>query len=185
MLIVPLAVALAVQAAPAPSPAPPESSVRAADPATIAEAVRLLDAEGFEQELLRSASTATEMMVASMASSLQKQTGQPLPEDFLKELRQIFLDHSASILRTKMADLKQQAAAIYAQEFTREELFRLRQLSSDPVMVKARQRRKVIDPKLMALGVQTMRAAQPELDAKLERFVSDYFARKSRGADQS
>ena len=83
------------------------------------------------------------------------------------------------------AALSGQAANVYAQEFTRDELARLRELSRDPVLVKARERNKTIGPKLMALGAYTMRESEPELEAKIDRLVSDYLAKQPKGSDHS
>ena len=179
---------LAVFAAPAPPalPAPPAAAQAApADPATLAEAIRLLDAEGFEEGILRSTEMHLELVLAAMTEQIQQQTKEAVPEDLLEQVRQAVREHSDSMLRAKMGEIKQQAAAIYAQEFTREELIRLRQISSDPLMVKARERSKVIGPKMMALGVRTARASEPELQAKVNRLVSEYIARQTPGDDQS
>ena len=97
------------------------------------------------------------------------------------KLKATIREHQESTLRANMGSIKQQAATIYAQEFTRDELIRLRELSKDPVMRKARARMKIMAPKLMALGVYTMRAAEPELKVKIDRLVTDYLA--SKGTD--
>ena len=81
--------------------------------------------------------------------------------------------------------MKRQAAEIYAQEFTRAELIRLRELHSDPVALKARERGKAMQPKLMEIGVTIMRDAQPDLDAKLARLVSDYLAKHGKSVTSS
>jgi hypothetical protein len=179
---------LAALAAPAPASlvasTNPPPAVKA-DSAALAEAIRLLDQEKFEEETVRSAEAAMELMLASMSSQIQRRTSEPVPEDFLEQLRQTMREHTSATLRSNMGTIKQQAAAVYAQEFTREELIRLQELHKDPVMVKARERMKVIEPKLMALGAHTMRQSEPELERKIERLVSDYLARKEKGDNSS
>ena len=151
----------------------------------MAEAILLLEQEAFEDVIVRSANDTIELMLASMASQMQRRGAEPIPEDLLQQLRQTLLDHSKATLLANIDSLKLQAAAIYAQEFSRQELIRLRQLSSDPVMVKARERSAVIDRKFMALGAQTMRAAEPELEAKITRMVVEYIESQKGGDDRS
>lgn len=182
-MLIAFAAALLAPAAPAVSAPPAASSSAAVDPAAIAEAMRLLDQEGFEDQVLQSSEMTLDLLLASMASDIQRRSGEPVPEDLFKELEQTIRDHASSTLRANMNEMKQQAAVVYAQEFTREELVRLRELSSDPVMVKARERNKVIQPKLMALGAHTMRGSQEELEAKIERIVSEFLARQEGNSE--
>jgi hypothetical protein len=175
-------VALIALAPPSAPPAAPAPAVQAAsvDPARVAEAIRLLDAQGFEQESLRTGEMALELMLASLTQQIQKQTRQPLPEEFLEKWRQTMRDHLNKTMRANMASAKREAAEIYAQEFSREELARMRDLVSDPVMVKARDRQKVMGPKLMMIGARRMREAEPELEAKIQQLVSDYLRGKGK-----
>lgn len=170
---------LAVVAAPTPTivSAAPVEQAAAVDPATLAEAVRLLDAEGFDQEAIRSSELGLEAGMAAMTEQIHKTLGDSVPAEFLAELRQIMRDHSSATLKAKLPAIKADAARLYAQEFTRDELIRLRQLSAEPVMVKARARNKVLAPRLMMIGIKAMREAQPELDAKVKRLIADYLAR--------
>lgn len=151
----------------------------------LAAAREYLDAEDFEAQIMQSAETSTEFMLAAMVSELQNQTGESLPEKFLSEMRKLFLEHTRVTLRAKMETIKDAAARIYAEQFTTQELLRLRQISGDPVMVKVRERSKIVDGKLMALGVQTMKAAQPELQEKLARLIGELEAEERVGADRS
>lgn len=179
-----LAVVTALQVTTAPAVISPhiESAV---DAGIVEEAALLLEEEGFEEQLLRSTALNVEAMVAVMASNIQKQTGEALPKDFLEQLRTLLLDHTESTIRANMRSIKDQAAAIYAQEFTRDELVRLRRIAGDPVMVKARERMKVMEPKLMVLGLQVMREAEADLEAKVIRLVTEFLADKTPGRDGS
>ena len=167
-------IALAPPSSPPSAPSPPPAARAPVDPARVAEAIRLLDAEGFEQETLRAAEMGLELMLASLTEQIQKRTSEPIPEEFLKKWRQTMRDHMNKTMRANMASTKREAAEIYAQEFSREELVRLRELAADPVMVKARDRNKVMGPKLMMIGARGMREAQPELEAKIEELVGEY-----------
>jgi hypothetical protein len=176
-------IALAQPSPRPPAPLPPPA-VRTApvDPARVAEAIRLLDAEGFEEQSLRSADMALELMLASVTEQIQKRTSAPVPEDFLEKWQQTMRDHMNKTMRANMASAKREAAEIYAQEFSREELARLSELAADPVMIKARARNKVMGPKLMMIGVRRMRDAEPELQAKIQQLVADYLRTQGKDA---
>ena len=182
-----LAAVAAPASPPAPPPAPPviAPSKSAIDPAAVAEAIKMLDDSKFDEEGLRSAELMMDVSLAAMIDQIQKKSGNPVPQDFQKELRTLMHDHLTSTLRARMSHIKQEAAKIYAQEFTAEELRRIRELSNDPVMLKSRERNKVIGPKLMALGVYAMRDTEPELEAKINRLVEDYLAREKKSANHS
>ena len=183
-MLIALLAAMAAPAIAAP-PTPPAISKAAVDPLAVAEALRLLDQEGFEEDAIRTANLSIELMLGSMVEQIQKASGETIPQDFVAKLKQTMTDHLNSTLVANMSSIKQQAATIYAQEFTREELARLREISRDPLMVKSRERNKVIGPKLMALGAYTMRKSEPELEAKIQRLVTDYLANQKKSADHS
>jgi hypothetical protein len=164
---------------PAPAPAPKP------DEATVAEAVRLLDLDGFDENMMHSTDLMMGVSLAAMIDQLQKQYGDALPADFIDQLKKTIHDHAMSTIRGHLSDMKRQIAEIYAEEFTRDELAHLRQLHEDPVAVKARDRAKDMQPKLLMIGVRTMQAAQPELDAEIKRMVSDYIAAHGKAAGSS
>jgi hypothetical protein len=167
--------AVALADAPPQQPGPASEAVPT-DPATVAEAMRLLDEQGFEEQVLTSTQMSLEASMAGMTELIQKRLGEAVPEDFLGRLRQVMRDHTSETMRARLPALKARAARLYAQEFTRDELVRLTQLSADPVMVKARARDKILGPKLMMLGIETMRDAQPDLEARINRLIAEYAA---------
>src|SRR5688500_6599109 len=121
-------------AAPAPAAAAPEpTTVRAVDLAALQEALALLDVQQFESQALQASDVSLEAMMALMTERLNEATQGKVPEAFLVRLRQTMRDHLATTMRAKMPRMKREAAEIYAREFTREELARLRLLSADPV----------------------------------------------------
>lgn len=172
------AAAAAAASPPAAVPRAPAPAAQATKPdeATVAEAIRLLDTDKFDESAMRSTDLVMGVILAGMVDGLHKQYGDELPADFVDQLRTTVHDYAVETMRTHLQEMKRQTAEIYAQEFTRDELARLRELHSDPVAVKARERSKVMQPKLMQIGVRTMQAAQPELDAKIKRLVADYLA---------
>lgn len=166
---------------PKPSQAPAARTSKP-DPATVAEAIRLLDADQFDDNAMRSIDLVMGVVLAGMVDGLHKQYGDTLPDDFVEQLRTTIHDYAVAVMRAHLEDMKRQTAEIYAQEFTKDELVHLRELHSDPVAIKARERSKVMQPKLMQIGVRTMQAAQPELDARIKRLVSDYLAAHGKAA---
>lgn len=155
---------------------PSRSSGSAAKPdeATVAEAIKLLDTDQFDEQTIRSADLTIGVMLASMIDGLQKRTGGQVPQDLVLQLRTTIHDFTISKMRANLPAMKRRAAEIYAEQFTKAELARLRELHSNPVAVKARERSAQMQPKLMEIGVNTMRAEQPELEAKLKQMLSDY-----------
>jgi len=166
--------ALAVQS-PAQSGKPAGAVVKAA--------LRLLDADHFDEEMLRATDLMMGVSIAAMTKQLRSQFGDKLPEDLLEEVKTAVHDHAMATVRASLPDMKRQAAEIYAEQFSAAELERLRELHTDPVAIKARERAKDMQPKLMRLGVKMMQDAQPELDARIKRMIGDYVAKQ--GADPS
>jgi hypothetical protein len=168
------------------APAPPTTGhVVKPDDATVAEAIQLLNVEKFDETAMHSIDLVMGVILAGMVDGLHKQYGDDLPGDFVDQLRTTIHDYAVETMRTHLQDMKRQTAEIYAQEFTKDELIHLRELQSDPVAVKARERSKEMQPRLMQIGVRTMQAAQPELDAKIKRLVSDYLAAHGKAAAPS
>ena len=176
----------ALVAAPAPTAPAPAPMIKAQpDTATVNEAVGLLTDQGFEEETMRAAEMTLELMLGTIVEKLRQASAEEIPDDFVKQLRELLHDHQKQALKGNMASIKRQAATIYAKEFSRDELVHLRELSKDPVMVKARERNKVIMPQLMVLGAREMKATESDLEAKIQRLVSEYRAKEAKGADRS
>jgi predicted N-acetyltransferase YhbS len=174
--------AAAVAAAPAAAvPAAPSAAVAPADAGRMAEAVRMLDAQGFEEQTREASELTMEALLVGITEMVQKQMNGEAPAELLATLKQTIRNHNSAMMSANMTALKQQAAALYAAEFTADELARVRGLLLDPVLVKMREREKRIAPKLMMLGMEQARNAQPELDAKLKRAVEDYVAKQPQG----
>lgn len=146
------------------------------DAATLAAAMHYLDAVQFEENAMRTVDLMVNASFASVVDGLQKQYGDAVPHDLVAQLHTAIHDHAVRTMRADLPDLKRKTAAIYASEFTRAELVRLTELQSDPVAVKARDRAKVMQPKLMMIGINAMRASQPELDSEIKRIVTDYIS---------
>ncbi len=152
----------------------------AADPARVAEAIRLLDAENFESATMHSVDVGTEAMLGVITEQLKKQFGDTLPDDFIGKMRDTMRSHAEETMREKLPDVKRRTAELYAKEFTLVELARLREIAADPVIVKSRKWSREVEPTMVMLGIDAMRATQDDLDAKLKRLVADYV--KSLGA---
>lgn len=163
----------------------PASAVSATDPSALKDAIAFLDAMNFEQEALQSSEISIEAMIALITERIRDQTQQEIPEDFMASLNQAMRDHVSDTMRAKMPSMKRQAAEIYAREFTREELSRIRDLSADPVMVKLREKGKSMNPQLMLIGINAMRESEPEFEAKIGRLVEEYLNKIGKGDDKS
>ena len=186
MLFLFLAAGSALTAAPAQS-ASVGSPAPASKPseAVVAAAIRLLDADHFDEEMVRATDLMMGVSIAAMVKQLREQFGDNLPEDLLEEVKTTVHDHAMATVRAALPAMKRNAAVIYAEQFSEAELDRLRELHSDPVAIKARERAKDMQPKLMRLGVQMMQEAQPDLDARIKQMVADYVAKHQKSADPS
>ena len=146
----------------------------APDPARVAEAIRLLDAENFEATTMHSVDVSTEGMLAVVTEQLKKRFGDTLPADFVKKMRDTMRSHTEETIREKLPEVKRQTAELYARDFSVAELVRLREIAADPVMAKSRKWSRDVQPTMMLLGINAMRDKQAELDAKLKKLVEDY-----------
>jgi hypothetical protein len=158
--------------------APAPAAAAAPDPATIQEALLLMDAEQFAEQAMETSAMSLEAMMGAMTAQIQK-ADPNVPEEFVEKIRETMRQHSRATMTAAMPRMKREAAEIYASEFSRAELMRMREIATDPVMVKARAKRGSMAPKLMMIGIRTMRDAGPALEAKIEAMVADYV--KSQG----
>jgi hypothetical protein len=146
------------------------------DAATMAAAMHYLDVVQFEETSLRTGELMVGASFAAMVNGLHKQMGDQVPQDLVDQLHKAIHDHAMNTLRADLPDMKRKTAAVYASEFTRDELVRLAELQADPVAVKARERSKEMQPRLMEIGINAMRASEPQLDAEIKKIVADYLA---------
>lgn len=153
---------------------PADGKLTQPDPATVGEAMRYLDAADFEASVTRTSELVVGATLAAMVDNLHKRFGDQVPAELIDQLKTAIHDHAMKSMRDSMVETKRQTAIVYASEFTRAELVRLRELETDPVAVKARAKAKDIQPKLMMIGIKAARATQPEMEAAIQRVVSRY-----------
>ena len=169
----PLAAAPAKPVVVVDRPAPNAEPAAQPDAATVAEAMRYLDSVDFDGNAVRTTELVVGTSLAAMVEGLRKQVGD-VPDDLINQVKAAVHDHAMKALRETLPDSKHKTAVLYATEFTRAELIRLRELEADPVAVKAREKAREMQPRLMKIGVDAMRPSQAELDADLKRIVLDY-----------
>ena len=178
-----LAIALAISGAPAWAAEAPRTTVRAADPAAIDAAVRMLEAQDFEAQVVGTTDVMIEGMVAAQIEQLQKASEEELPAELLTSFRDTMRDHATGTMKAKMPTIKRQSAEIYAREFTVAELQRMAEIAADPVMVKSRAKGQALSSQLMMVGMNAMRESQEELKQKLEQVVADYLKKAGLAVD--
>ena len=163
---------------------PTTSTVAVIEPGAVEEAMRMLEADDFEKQVLTSTDVMVEGMLAVQMERLQKASDEPVPEDLLTSFREAMRAHSTETMKQKMPQIKRQAAEIYAREFTVAELRRLREISQDPVMVKSRLKSQTLTAQLMLVGVGAMRDSEAELERKIEQIVEDYVKKAGLLSDE-
>lgn len=184
-----VAMLLAGAAAPAwtQTPAtPPAVTPAKPDAEAVAAAMKFLDAQHFEQQLLDSTEMFTEaFMAAAIQRQMEQKPDEPAPEAFLKDLRGVVRDHSVSAMKSNMADLKRQTAEIYARHLTTAELNRIAELSADPAMQKLQEQEKLIQPQLVMMGMQLMKKYEPALKAKVDAVIEKHLNELGGGSSES
>jgi len=146
----------------------------AVDPAAVDAAIRMLEAQDFEAQVLGTTDVMVEGMLAAQIEQLQKSVDEPIPEELLASFRETMRSHASGTMKAKMPSIKRQAAEIYAREFTVAELVRMAEIAGDPVMVKTRAKGQALSAQLMLVGMNAMRESQDELKRKLEQIVHDF-----------
>lgn len=185
MMVLIVALALLAPAPAAVPPAPPVATTATAaiSEAAIGEALKMLDAEEFERQLIEQTDVVVEGMLALQVEQMRKRSEQPIPDKLIAALSQALRDHARDTYKANMPALKRQAAEIYAREFTIEELQRLRVIAGDPVIAKQRARGQALNAQLMMIGVNVMRETEDELEAKIEQVVRNYLKESGLEAD--
>ena len=94
MLVFRLAlIASAATLAASPVAVAPAAAAAKPDEATVAEAIRLLDIDGFDDEATRTTELAVGVQLAALVDQIQKQFGDAIPADFVEQLRTTVHDH--------------------------------------------------------------------------------------------
>jgi len=138
------------------------------------EALKMLDADDFDTQLIEQTDVIVEGMLALEIEQLRKQSDQPIPQKLVAVLSQALRDHARDTYKANLPTIRRQAAEIYAREFTVEELQRLREIAGDPAIAKQRAKGQKLNAQLMMLGVNVMRESEGELERKIEQVVVDY-----------
>lgn len=166
---IPLALALALTVVPAGA----QTGDRLA---ALASARNLLVAIDFERQMeqtgLAMASTAFEHNVVEQEAKL----GITMPADLKQQLRRVVNEQLMAMLGDMKRTALDDAAQIYADYFSAEELQRLAVLQTDPVMRKALAVMPQMMPRLAQIGLKAASQHQPALEAKIQQAVEEWAA---------
>ena len=164
--------ALAGEAANAPPP------VAEADPETLAAALALFEGQDVEKQLLASA---LHMVKASMDADMEslKAKGVELPESLTQRLRALAYEETRLMVGEMAPTFRQDAAAIYAQYFTAEELRELKRLQDHPVMKKMEGLMPSLMAELSKIGMRAAAERMPEVEHKAQELVRQWLAEET------
>ena len=170
LIAIPRALAFAVAAV---APASAQTGDRLA---ALAAARDLLVATDFERQMeqtgLAMATTAFEHNVVQQESKL----GITMPADLKQTLRRVVNEELVAMLADMKRTALDDAAQIYADYFSAEELQRLAVLQTDPVMRKAQSVMPQMMPRLAQIGLKASSEHQPALEAKIKEAVEEWAA---------
>ncbi len=154
--------AAAVQpAAPAPAPG------AALDPAAIAEARSLLRETGFDYQFEASVVRIGNSSFTTILREMETQAGEDFPDELEGRIRRVVAEHLAALASEMRASALEDSARIYARYFTAAELRELRQLQTQPVMVKFQRFAAPLMDELMQIGVAASARRMPQLHERL------------------
>lgn len=166
-IILPIALALAI------APASAQTGERLA---ALAAARDLLVSTGFERQMelsgMAMANTAFEHNVAQQEQKL----GTSMPDSLKQKIHGIMNEQLAAMLADMKHSALDDAAQVYAEYFTAEELHRLAVLNSDPVMRKAQSLLPRMMPQLAQIGLKAASKHEPALQAKIKEAVDEWAA---------
>lgn len=171
-------------AAPAAAPAAiaPQAKVqtiKAADPATLAQAERLLDSLDYQKSL----EAMTEALIAGqrarIRTDLRDKAGENVPDELIEEVGTIIEEALRSTVAANGPQLRKATSLIYARYFTAAELSRIADFNNDPVMKKFNSVLPTLANEMMTLSHGIFQQALPEMARKIEAAVT---AHKPPGA---
>jgi len=109
-------------------------------------------------------------------SQTAKKAGIELDEALIKNLRFAMIEELGLVMEEYTKKTRIEAAFIYAKYYEPQELDRLAEIYTDPVMQKSIEIGPKIQVELVSLGMETMREYQPQVEQRMKDVVEQYLA---------
>ena len=115
-------------------------------------------------------------------AAAEKQRGEAMPADLKQKVRIAMNEEIGAMMTELKRTALDDAAQIYADHFTAEELRRLAVISADPVMRKSQQLMPQMLPKLAQIGLKVAEDRKPIMQQKIKEVVDQWLAtQESKG----
>jgi hypothetical protein len=172
LLVVAAALLLAYPAAARQSTTPEPSRSEA-----FTAALALLEDMDLEQQMMAGALQSTEAAMGVQIEALQKR-GVELPATLTERLRVLVLEEAKTMVELMSPTIRTEAATIYANFFSAEELRELKRLQSNPVAQKATKLAPLLMAELAKIGMRVSAERGPQLEAKIADMVAQWIAER-------
>ena len=150
--------------------------------AALTAARDLLLSVGFERQMELSGIAMANSVFEQNVAAAEKQRGEALPADLKQKVRIAMNEEIGAMMTELKRTALDDAAQIYADHFTAEELRRLAVISADPVMRKSQQLMPQMLPKLAQIGLKVAEDRKPIMQQKIKEVVDQWLAtQESKG----
>ena len=106
-----------------------------------------------------------------MMREFGRQFGEPVPSDLRGRLHSVMMDNVSTLIAELRPTALEDAARVYARYFTAAEIRELRQLQTNPVMIKMQRVAPQFMSELMQIGIAASARRMPEVNARVRREI--------------
>lgn len=153
--------------------------------AALAAARDLLVSVGFEQQMERTSLTMANAFFDQGMTSAEEKVGESMPTDLKQQIRSVMNEEVASIVTELKRTALDDAAQIYAEYFSADELRRLTEINTDPVMRKMQALTPQLAPQLAQIGLSVATKRRPALEQKIKDVIEQWTAAKKQKGSKS
>ncbi|MEH6663177.1 MAG: DUF2059 domain-containing protein [Parasphingorhabdus sp.] len=144
--------------------------------AALAASYRLLDSTNYTEQVKANVYPMALTFFNEGLSQTAKKAGIELDEALIKNLRSAMIEELDLVMEEYTKKTRIEAAFIYAKYYEPQELDRLAEIYTDPVMQKSIEIGPKIQVELVSLGMETMREYQPQIEQRMKDVVEQYLA---------
>lgn len=174
-----LAIGLALPVAEAQAATPPSAGDSIA---ALAAARDLLIASGFENQMQQAGVSMANMAFEQGVESEEAKQGKAMPEELKQRIKTVMSEEIGGMLKDMKHSALENAAQIYAQYFSAEELRRLAVLNQDPVMRKAQSLLPQMMPQLAQIGMKAAQQRKPQIEQRVKATIEEWASKqKTKG----
>lgn len=144
--------------------------------AALAAARDMLVSMGFERQMEQAGMAMANTTFEHNVAREEEKLGVTMPADLKRRVRTVMNEQLGVMLNDMKRTALDDAAQIYADHFTADELRRLAVLNADPVMRKAQSLLPQMMPQLAQIGLKSAAKHEPVMQAKIKEVVDEWTA---------